>query len=276
MKRILFPILILFFACFSNSYAQQDTLKIPVQKMQVTKLATEKWNIDSVLWHNEYDWISYQMKVAMTEGEDKLAFQCFFVNRTDSLMYFNLYKSGIELARIVLTPDSVVFVNKLEKQFYRGGYEFFRHIIGLPLTFPIVQSLLNARDFRGFSEIYHTNADGALTHYIWPQRTRGDISIMQDIAVDTNRTIVQNSITDLKKMVEAVFNYQDYSFEERNFNPDGETTKMDTLAFFKRLQISMPAGGVSIDAEIKNLKVNVPGPTSIKIPDSFTAIIMHE
>lgn len=276
MKRILFPILILFFACFSNSYAQQDTLKIPVQKMQVTKLATEKWNIDSVLWQNNYDWISYQMKVAMTEGEDKLAFQCFFVNRTDSLMYFNLYKSGIELARIVLTPDSVVFVNKLEKQFYRGGYEFFRHIIGLPLTFPIVQSLLNARDFRGFSEIYHTNADGALTHYIWPQRTRGDISIMQDIAVDTNRTIVQNSITDLKKMVEAVFNYQDYSFEERNFNPDGETAKMDTLAFFKRLQISMPAGGVSIDAEIKNLKVNVPGPTSIKIPDSFTAIIMHE
>lgn len=276
MKRILFPILILFFACFSNSYAQQDTLKIPVQKMQITKLATEKWNIDSVLWQNNYDWISYQMKVTMTEGEDKLAFQCFFVNRTDSLMYFNLYKSGIELARVVLTPDSVVFVNKLEKQFYRGGYEFFRHIIGLPLTFPIVQSLLNARDFKGCMGAYHLTTEGNTRHYIWPQRSCDTLNLMQDITVDSHGAIIQNDITDLKSMVEAIFNYRNYSFEERNFSPEGENPEIDTLGFFNQLHISMPTSNVTLDAEIKNIKVNVPGPTNIKIPESFTAIFPHE
>ena len=48
-----------------------------------------------------YQWISYQMKVNLKTDDQELAFHCFFVNRIDSLIYLNLHKSGIELARLV-------------------------------------------------------------------------------------------------------------------------------------------------------------------------------
>ena len=68
------------------------------------------------------------MKVSLEKEEEKLAFQGYFVNRIDSIIYLNLNRSGIELARVVLTPDSVIYVNKLEHEYYAGDYTFLRRV----------------------------------------------------------------------------------------------------------------------------------------------------
>ena len=97
---------------------------------------------DSIFPKMDFQWMSYQMKIDMTMEEEKLQFQCFVAIRTDSIIYLNLNKSGIELARVVLTPKEVVFVNKMEHKYYQGDYSFFQNIVGIPLDYLMVQSLL--------------------------------------------------------------------------------------------------------------------------------------
>ena len=216
---------------------------------------------DSVFPHITYDWISYKMKVEMNKQDEKLAFQCFFVNHIDSSIYLNFNRYGVELARIVLTPDTVTFVNKLEHNFYKGNYTFFDKLLGFPLTFSMIQSLLNAVDFEDFDDhLERVEHDGKLL-YISPLRKHQflNLSLMQSIEIGEGAVIVENDMTDLGTRRNVVMIYSDYSYSE-------------VRSFFTQLKGKIPNENIDFQAEIKNVKFNSQGPMSIRIPESFTPI----
>lgn len=216
---------------------------------------------DSVFPKITYEWISYQMKIDMEKEEEKLAFQCFFVNRIDSLIYLNLNRSGIELARVVLTPDSVIYVNKLEHEFYAGDYSFLRRVLGFPLDFDMAQSLLNGVDFKDFDDnMQRVEEDGKL-YYVAPQRTnrKGTVSLMQSIEIGEGGIILDNDMTDLKTMRDFDIEYEEY-------------TLIDSIQFFTKFEVEMEVDDVEIEAVLKNIRFNTPGPTAIRIPENFKEI----
>ena len=72
--------------------------------------------------------------------------------------------------------------------------------------------------------------------------------------------------------LQAVFNgdeaklraYSDFSFNYHSYiNP------ADQRPFFDNFSISMNGGQRKLDAQVKNLKFNTPGPTGIKIPEGY-------
>lgn len=268
MKAIRLSLFLLLTLFSIRGIAQNDNIQPVMElKAQVSDISLPKVNAENPLWENHYDWISYQLKINMKQNGDQLAFQCFFVNRIDSLIYFNLNKSGIELARVVLTPDSVILVNKLEKQYYRGDYSILFKMFGFPLDFQMAQSLLNARDFTDFENNLQKVEDGGKVKLISPQRSNsaGNISIMQEMELGENGVLLSNDITDLKTMRDVVIGYCNYTF-----TPGNAENQTADFRFFNKLKININSEDVVIDADINKVKVNVPGPTSIKIPDSFT------
>lgn len=216
---------------------------------------------DSVFPKITYEWISYQMKISLEKEEEKLAFQCFFVNRIDSLIYLNLNRSGIELARVVLTPDSIIYVNKLEHEFYAGDYSFLRRMFGFPLDFDMVQSLLNGVDFKDFDDSLHRVEEEGKLHYVAPQRTNrdGTVSLMQSIEIGEGGIILDNDMTDLKTMRDFDIEYEDY-------------TLIDSIQFFTKFEVEMEVDEVEMEVVVKNIRFNIPGPTAIRIPESFKEI----
>lgn len=208
-----------------------------------------------------YEWVSYQMKISLEKEEEKLAFQCFFVNRIDSLIYLNLNRSGIELARVVLTPDSVIYVNKLEHEFYAGDYTFLRRVFGFPLEFDMVQSLLNGVDFKNFDDSLHRMEEDGKLYYVAPQRTnrQGTVSLMQSIEIGEGGIIRDNDMTDLKTMRDFDIEYEDY-------------TLFDSIPFFTKFEVEMETDEVEMEALLKNIRFNVPGPTAIRIPENFKEV----
>ena len=208
-----------------------------------------------------YEWVSYQMKISLEKEEEKLAFQCFFVNRIDSLIYLNLNRSGIELARVVMTPDSVIYVNKLEHEYYAGDYQFLRRLFGFPLDFDMVQSLLNGVDFKNFDDSLHRVEEDGKLYYVAPQRTNrlGTVSLMQSIEIGEGGVILDNDMTDLKTMRDFDIEYGDY-------------TTFDSIPFFSKFEIEMETDEVEMEVLLKNIRFNVPGPTAIRIPESFKEV----
>mgnify|MGYP000317630260 CR=1 FL=1 len=64
--------------------------------------------------------------------------------KTDSIIWLSVTAFGMEAARIQARPDSLFFVNKIEKTYYRGNYENAAKVFNLPVTFALLQNLLLA------------------------------------------------------------------------------------------------------------------------------------
>lgn len=94
----------------------------------------------------DYHWISYRGKADITDTGGTHTCGFYMVNRIDSIIYLNIHASGIEIMRLVLTPNEITYVNKLRYQYYQGGYAPLRLITGLPIDFEMLQAALNGKD----------------------------------------------------------------------------------------------------------------------------------
>ena len=208
-----------------------------------------------------YQWISYKAKVDF-EGENlNNSCQLFFVNRIDSIIYLNFHVSGIEILRVVLTPKDVTLVNKLDHAYYQGGYEVFQKLVGMQADFNFIQALFNKCDFRDFEKnLQSVNDNAAVWKMVSPLRRHltADWSIMQNIEKNLFSGELQNEITDLAsgRMLTA------------KYLPD--TTALANR--YGQLILNLPMRNLQLTLTPKNMKFNVPGPTSIKIPDKFTRL----
>ena len=187
MKKILF-VLVCFVVCSLANAQELDTLP-PMAK--------------------DYRWLSYRGKAELTDTGGTRTCNFFMVNRIDSIIYLNVHASGIEFIRVVFTPDSFTYVNKLTYQYYKGTYAPLRLLTHMPLDFQMIQALFNGNDEQ------------------LPKR-------------------------------------QKLSFDYRNFAAIDSTQSFFTEFDFKDLDHVL-----EIRAALKNIRFNIPGPTSIRIPEKF-------
>ena len=165
-----------------------------------------------------YQWLTYRGKADVTDPEGTRTCNFYMVNRVDSILYLNLHASGIEFIRVVCTPDSIIYVNKLKYEYYRGTYAPFRKLTGLPIDFALIQSVFN----------------GNMT----PEN-------------------------------EAALRYKGFEAEPREY-----VALDSTQSFFTELVLRDLNRLIEIDAVMKLVRLDVPGPTAIHIPDKFKELKM--
>ncbi|MDR2868451.1 MAG: DUF4292 domain-containing protein [Bacteroidales bacterium] len=246
MKKIiiLLAVLFSFYGTACKAAAQQDTLptKIP------------------------YSWISYQAKVDLSFGGSSYQAQLFFVNRIDSLIYLNLSLFGAEVGRMVLTPDSVIFVNKLENNYYKGDYTLLRNLLMVDFDFYMAQSLFNGVDFPHFEGEATIEMENGLTKFFFPDRVMQNSArgthFAQEIVTNGSNAIVVDNIEDLTTGNLIIVKYDDYSVT-------------DSTYFFNKLTLQQKDKEILLSASLKKLRINTPGPTSISIPDKFKPLKMN-
>lgn len=62
--------------------------------------------------------------------------------RKDSLIWFSVTGVGFEVARGVITPDTVVFIDKFHKEYYAFNFEQLSRQFNFNLTYALLQSLI--------------------------------------------------------------------------------------------------------------------------------------
>ncbi len=62
--------------------------------------------------------------------------------RRDSAIWLSAGLLGIEGVRALLTPDSVRVINRLEKTYFAGGYDYLTKLLNVPVSFAQAQALL--------------------------------------------------------------------------------------------------------------------------------------
>jgi hypothetical protein len=156
-----------------------------------------------------YSWITYRANATVSNPAPN-SFNVFVVNRKDSIIYINVSKFGIEGARLVLTPDSVKFVNHLSSNYYVGTFSV-RELLGLDesIDFYMVQSLLVGEEL--------------------PEKA--------------------------KSLIQASY---------------GNFTTVDSVPFFQQADFVIFKENIKLNLQVKSIKLNESGPTSIRIPEKYT------
>jgi hypothetical protein len=145
MNKQLLYILSLFILvlAFSSCQSQRAKNKKPIKLMGPTYVLEKMHENKST-----FKWFSGKAKVDFIKGKKKTPFTAQVRIKRDSAIWISVSSGiGIEGARLLLTKDSVKYINRIDKTYFIGNYAFLSSLIDTEIDFCMVQALLTANDF---------------------------------------------------------------------------------------------------------------------------------
>jgi len=213
----------------------------------------------------DYEWLSYRMNVSILDYNTKKETQsvnAFFVNRRDSVIYISVSKFLMEIARIVLTPDSVKYVEHFSSTYYSGDYSFLNKLIGFSVNFKLIQTIFTGDDIPDFEPNTLLAAVSDTTVYKSDLRKNRqlNLSVSQEMKTNSQHKIIENTITEIQQKRSLSVKYSDFSTVDKS------------QLFFQQADISIPSEKLLLNLKLKDIRVNIPGPTSVNIPAKYKEI----
>jgi len=145
MKSInppLFACLACLFLISIGCRTQQKTAKTPVKKKNSSFLLQK-------LKDNEldYQWLSARAATNTTIGDKKLQITMKIRIRKDSAIWMSISPAlGIEMARVLITQDSIKFLNRLEKNHIASTINYLDKLAPLGINYKMLQSLFTGNN----------------------------------------------------------------------------------------------------------------------------------
>ncbi|TPE43831.1 DUF4292 domain-containing protein [Pontibacter mangrovi] len=91
----------------------------------------------------EFTYLSAKGQITLNDKNDNLSSGVSIRMRKDSVIWVSVLPGlGIEAARMMLTQDSVYFMNRLKKEYAATDYGFLRNKLQVDLNFEVLQSIL--------------------------------------------------------------------------------------------------------------------------------------
>ena len=89
-----------------------------------------------------FDFLSIKGKAQVTMKGNKQGANLSVRLRRDSIIWVSAGLAGFEGVRAVLTRDSVRVINKIDKTYFSGGYDYLSKLLNVPVSFAQMQTLL--------------------------------------------------------------------------------------------------------------------------------------
>lgn len=91
----------------------------------------------------DFDYFSTRTKVKYSEGDKHVNGTANIRMKKDSVIWFSVSPSiGIEATRIMITKDTAIVINRLEKEYYVFNFEEISRYFNFKIDFDLIQSVL--------------------------------------------------------------------------------------------------------------------------------------
>lgn len=205
---------------------------------------------------NRIDYRTFSAKVKVDfEGSDgkKSDFNAFLRLKKDSVLWISINAAlGIEAFRVLITPDSVKVLNKIDKVVQLRSVEYLQEVTKIPLTFTELQDLLIG------NPIF---LDSNITSYKREERTVSLISIGQLfkhlMTVTNDDNLLQHSkLDDVDALRARTADIRYGEYETKN-GFRFSTNRRITVSEKKRLDIALQFKQFDFNVDL-NFPFNIP------------------
>jgi hypothetical protein len=140
--RLLSFTTILFLSCFIISCKNQKKITLNNGKCILDFKNTRTLTLNLKASEFKFDRLKAKLSIEAVIDSSDNSFSMSLRMKKDSIIWMSLSKIGIEGARILITKDSVKFINTLKKQYFTGDFTYLSKLLNTELDFEIIQSLL--------------------------------------------------------------------------------------------------------------------------------------
>lgn len=137
---------------FYSSCKQQQ--KLPVTNARCILDFKNAKTLTSNLKLNEFNFDRMSAKLSVEALIDSTS-ESFIVSmriKKDSIIWLSISKLGIEGARILISKDSVKFINRISNKYFKGDFAYISKMLNTDLDFEMLQSLLIGNSVEFYSE----------------------------------------------------------------------------------------------------------------------------
>jgi len=235
----------------------------PLQERSVQELMER---IDSTAF--DARWITAKASVTTVQDGNETSFNISMRACRDSVIWISISPLlGIEVARVLVTPDSVKFLDRLHGKYQVNNFETINKLLELKVNFEIVQALMFGNFFaykkneNRFNSVYLEEKYYILSSLNKKKLKRSleekdpNKPVIQDVYIDqVNYRIFRMSVEDQKINKSLVTNYSDFRLTDAGMFP----YKSETLIKAdKEFSIKIDFGKVTV-GETQEFPFNVP------------------
>jgi hypothetical protein len=266
--RLLFLISILTVIVFGfGCKSTRSTLKQPLKEYGFNYLyAKMKEN------QLNYNYLNAKLSISYQEGKKKTDLRGQLRMKSDSVIWISFSSAlGIAAARVILTDDSIKFINRLNKKYFKGEYNLVDSLLNTSIEFSILESMIVGNDLTHYDvNKYRASIDGGLYRITIQERRKikksfksGEVDskvLIQNIWLDPYDFRIRK--VDLKELNDGDNKKLEVIYE--NYQP------IDDQMFPEKMTISITSQkSIRIDISFLKVELNNPLDFPFKIPKKY-------
>jgi hypothetical protein len=215
--------------------------------------------IQRQLAENQFDaeWVVTRAKISYSDSNESIRFQANIRIRKDSAIWMNFRKLSIEVARLLITTDSVFLIDRINNQYLATDLGYIQRNFHLPANFQAVQSLLFGNPFYLTQQLDVTEEGGEY--------------VMEGKQARLTQQYFVNPETFLLTGLAFIEPENGRNFQMRL--GDHQMAGKKNFSYFRQLKINDPLSGpVFIDLELSKLEIDIPKTMPFEIPAHYSRI----
>ena len=237
-------------------------------------------DLEGLLKKNEFQfrWLSAKFSTDVMLDSAQVSFNVSLRACKDSVLWMSISAPiiGIEVARAMITKDSVKFMDEYHSEYFAGDFNYINKMLHADLDFDMLQSLLvgNSVEFYDEDDKLHsgTNDGRYFLSTIRKRRLRRVMEHNKELR-DPAQSIWLDPQT--YKIVRILF--KDFN-QNRTFDSDFDKfDKIDSMLFPYQLHYNIKAEkNVDIKIQYSKVSINKPQTFPFSIPSKYERIIYKE
>ncbi len=221
----------------------------------------------------KYEWFSAKFSADYIVDGNNTSFSGNIRMQRDSVIWISLSKIGLEGARIMITEDSVKFINRLDKLYFISDFNYINRFINTAVDFDMLQAFIVGNDVKYYeNDKFKVNMDNNQIKLSTINRRK--LKKYARNLNDHNKILVENITLD-----PVTFKINDVSVKEIKANNKLKATYSNYEKVLEQLFPTLLDVAISAEKEIgirieySKFSIDEPQTFPFKIPDSYDRII---
>jgi hypothetical protein len=203
------------------------------------------------------NWLEGRAKIDFSDAKTSIGATATIRIKKDSVIWASVRKLGFEVARALVTKDSVYIMDRINNEYDVKGLDYLQRTYNLPADFASVQAI-----FLGNPIFFNTgdlqSETAGSNYHLYGKSTTMDAHYWLD---QNTLQLGQMRFKDLQDNREVNIKLEDYQSLANN----------QKFSYLRKLELnSRQTGAVKVEMQFSQLDINSPKDVRFEIPNRYT------
>jgi outer membrane lipoprotein-sorting protein len=222
----------------------------------------------------KFDWFSAKFSLDLEIDKKKTSVTGQVRMKKDSIIWVTLSPAlGIEMARLLITADSVKFVNRINKTYFSGDYATVNKLLEANIDYDVFQTLLLGNDLTYYEDgKFRASYDSKEYHLVTAGRQK--LKKYVKTTEDEERIYIQNIYLDPETFKITQMKIKEVKKENKKLDATYNDFKLISGQLFPHhiLFNLLADKPIQVDLEYNRIQIDEPQEFPFKISDKYARI----